>query len=232
MPSSTPAVAVDGVVCDDPFAEINPENFEFSVDGEPWRFREHAYLLLNKPSDFECSQKPRHHPSVYTLLPRPLVTRGVQAVGRLDGYALIDELPFSTERKRMSVLCATPHGTLLYCKGALETVLPCCVAWQRGDTVVDLDDADFVARSYDLNRAGMAQILAALARLGIAHIPSHGNFLTFKVEDAAAVNQKLLRQGVIVRPLAGYQMPDWLRVTIGTESENARFIDALEKSLA
>ena len=77
-------VAVGGVVCDDPFAEINPENFEFSVDGESWRFRENAYLLLNKPSDFECSQKPRHHPSVYTLLPRPLVTRGVQAVGRLD----------------------------------------------------------------------------------------------------------------------------------------------------
>ena len=77
-------VAVGGVVCDDPFAEIDPENFEFSVDGEPWRFREHAYLLLNKPSDFECSQKPKHHPSVYTLLPRPLVTRGVQAVGRLD----------------------------------------------------------------------------------------------------------------------------------------------------
>ena len=95
-----------------------------------------------------------------------------------------------------------------------------------------LDDADFVARSFELNRAGMAQILAAFARLGIAHIPSHGNFLTFKVKDAAAVNQKLLRQGVIVRPLAGYQMPDWLRVTIGTAAENARFIEALEQSLA
>lgn len=77
-------VVVGGVLCDDPFADINPADFEFSVDGETWRFREHAYLLLNKPADFECSQKPRHHPSVYTLLPRPLVTRGVQAVGRLD----------------------------------------------------------------------------------------------------------------------------------------------------
>jgi histidinol-phosphate aminotransferase len=98
--------------------------------------------------------------------------------------------------------------------------------------VAALDDTDFVARSYDLNRSGMAQILAAFARLGIAHIPSHGNFLTFKVRDAATVNQKLLRQGVIVRPLAGYQMPEWLRVTIGTAAENARFIEALEQSLA
>jgi histidinol-phosphate aminotransferase len=45
------------------------------------------------------------------------------------------------------------------------------------------------------------------------------------------VNQKLLRQGVIVRPIAGYGMPEWLRVTIGTERENVRFIEALEKAL-
>ena len=77
-------VAVAGVPCDDPFAEIDPVGFEFSVDGEPWVFRQFAYLVLNKPQDFECSQKPKHHPSVYTLLPRALVTRGVQAVGRLD----------------------------------------------------------------------------------------------------------------------------------------------------
>ena len=77
-------VAVAGVPCDDPFVEVDPAGFEFSVDGEPWVFRQFAYLVLNKPSDFECSQKPKHHPSVYTLLPRALVTRGVQAVGRLD----------------------------------------------------------------------------------------------------------------------------------------------------
>ncbi len=95
-----------------------------------------------------------------------------------------------------------------------------------------LTDHEFVARSYALNRCGMEQILVALKRLGLAHIPSHGNFLTFRVSDAATVNQKLLRQGVIVRPLAGYAMPEWLRVTIGTEAENRRFIDALEKSVS
>jgi len=92
-----------------------------------------------------------------------------------------------------------------------------------------LDDHEFVARSYALNRAGMEQILEGLKRFGFSHIPSRGNFLTFKVGDAAALNQKLLQQGVIVRPIAGYGMPEWLRVTIGTELENARFLEAVEK---
>jgi histidinol-phosphate aminotransferase len=91
-----------------------------------------------------------------------------------------------------------------------------------------LGDEEFVARSYALNRAGMEQIVAGLKRLGYAHIPSSGNFLAFKAGDAAALNQKLLKQGVIVRPVAGYGMPEWLRVTIGSENENARFLEALE----
>lgn len=94
-----------------------------------------------------------------------------------------------------------------------------------------LDDHEFVARSYALNRAGMEQIVGGLKRLGFTHIPSHGNFVTFKAGDAATLNQKLLKQGVIVRPIAGYGMPEWLRVTIGTDAENARFLDVLEKSL-
>lgn len=97
--------------------------------------------------------------------------------------------------------------------------------------IAALDDHEFVAQSYALNRAGMEQIVAGLKRLGVAHIPSHGNFVTFKAGDAAAVDRELLRQGVIVRPIAGYGMPEWLRVTIGTGAENVRFLAALEKSL-
>jgi histidinol-phosphate aminotransferase len=97
--------------------------------------------------------------------------------------------------------------------------------------VAALDDHEFVAKSFELNRNGIAQILADLKRHGLSHIPAHGNFVTFKVADAAGVNQRLLKQGVIVRPIGGYGMPDWLRVTIGTESENARFLDALEVAL-
>lgn len=97
--------------------------------------------------------------------------------------------------------------------------------------VAALDDHQFIAESYELNRRGMAQLLAGLKRLELEHIPAHGNFVTFKVLGAAEVNQKLLKQGVIVRPIAGYGLPDWLRVTIGTEPDNARFLEALEKAL-
>lgn len=91
-----------------------------------------------------------------------------------------------------------------------------------------LDDHDFVSRSQQLNRAGMAQLTAGFDRLGFEYIPSYGNFVTFRAGDAAAINQKLLRDGVIVRPIAGYGLPEWLRVSIGTEAENARFLQALE----
>jgi 16S rRNA pseudouridine516 synthase len=77
-------VSIDGKCCDNPYEDFAIDRFKFSVDGVEWRYRKHVYLALNKPRDCECSHKPKHHPSVYTLLPRHFVTRGVQAVGRLD----------------------------------------------------------------------------------------------------------------------------------------------------
>ena len=97
--------------------------------------------------------------------------------------------------------------------------------------IAALDDHLFVAESYELNRRGMEQLVAGVKRLGLEHIPSHGNFVTFRAGDGAGVNQKLLKQGVIVRPIGGYGLPEWLRVTIGTEPENARFLEALERAL-
>lgn len=98
--------------------------------------------------------------------------------------------------------------------------------------VAALGDEAFLRRSAELNRAGMAQIVAASADLGLETIPSSGNFVTIRAGDAARVNQRLLEQGVIVRPIGGYGLPEWLRVSIGLESENARFIDALRSALA
>lgn len=95
-----------------------------------------------------------------------------------------------------------------------------------------LDDHDFVRKSHELNLAGMAQMTAGLERLALEYIPSYGNFVTFKVRDAKAVNLALLKAGVIVRPIAGYGLPDWLRVTIGLESENARFLAGLKQAIA
>ncbi|PKO87067.1 MAG: histidinol-phosphate transaminase [Betaproteobacteria bacterium HGW-Betaproteobacteria-12] len=97
--------------------------------------------------------------------------------------------------------------------------------------VAALDDHEFLTASYELNRRGMAQIIAGLERMGLEIIKPHGNFVTFRVGDGATVNQKLLQQGVIVRPIGGYGLPEWLRVTIGTEAENTRFLAALAQAL-
>ncbi len=77
-------VRIDGRVLDDPGCEVEPEGLDYAVDGRPWRYQARALLMLHKPAGYECSQKPRHHPSVMSLLPAPLRTRGVQPVGRLD----------------------------------------------------------------------------------------------------------------------------------------------------
>ena len=98
--------------------------------------------------------------------------------------------------------------------------------------VASLADDDFVARSYALNQAGMAQITQGLTQLGLEYIVSYANFVSFKVKNAAQVNQQLLQKGVIVRPIANYEMPEYLRVSIGLFSENARFLTVLEEILS
>lgn len=90
-----------------------------------------------------------------------------------------------------------------------------------------LDDTGFIAESARVNTAGRIELLEGLTKLDCECLPAYGNFVTFQVKDAAKVNEALLNQGVIVRPLGGYGMPDWLRVTIGTAAENERFLQAL-----
>jgi len=77
-------VTVAGERVDDPFAEVDPKGLQFTVRGEPWTYHEKALLVMNKPQGVECSQKPKHHPSIYSLLPAPLRRRDVQSIGRLD----------------------------------------------------------------------------------------------------------------------------------------------------
>ncbi|HQR53220.1 MAG TPA: histidinol-phosphate transaminase [Burkholderiales bacterium] len=97
--------------------------------------------------------------------------------------------------------------------------------------VAALDDQAFVAASRERNRLGMAQIIAGLEGLRLDFIPSYGNFVSFRVRDAAGVYDRLLRLGVIVRPIASYGMPDFLRVSVGLPEENARFLAALAQAL-
>ena len=77
-------VTVNGTLCDDPNAEFSLENLSYTVKGEAWDYKEKSYLMMHKPSHYECSHKTQHHPTIYSLLPYPLVERGVQCIGRLD----------------------------------------------------------------------------------------------------------------------------------------------------
>jgi len=97
--------------------------------------------------------------------------------------------------------------------------------------VAALEDRKFVAKSAKMNRSGLAKLERALKTLGLETIPSCANFITFRVSRARTVYERLLRQGVIVRPLAGYDMPDHLRVTVGTPKENGKFLKALTAAL-
>jgi len=94
-----------------------------------------------------------------------------------------------------------------------------------------LDDMEFVARSYAENRSGMKRLEEGTRALGLEYIPSFGNFITIRVGKAGEVFKRLLKRGVIVRPVAGYELPEHLRVSIGTPEENERFLAALAASL-
>ncbi len=77
-------IMVNGAMCDDPDAQFGLENLNYTVKGEPWVYKEKSYLMMHKPSNYECSHKTQHHPTIYSLLPHPLVERQVQCIGRLD----------------------------------------------------------------------------------------------------------------------------------------------------
>ena len=77
-------VTVNGELCDDPDAKFPLENLHYTVKGEAWQYHEHSYLMMHKPGHYECTHKTQFHPTIYTLLPQPLVERGVQCIGRLD----------------------------------------------------------------------------------------------------------------------------------------------------
>lgn len=77
-------VEVNGLACDNPEAEVELSGLELTLDGVTWTYRDKAYVLVHKPAGYECSHHPSHHHSVFSLLPPPLLQRGVQCVGRLD----------------------------------------------------------------------------------------------------------------------------------------------------
>jgi histidinol-phosphate aminotransferase len=97
--------------------------------------------------------------------------------------------------------------------------------------VAALDDHEHLKRTRESNFAGLKQVAAGLKKLGLEQVPSAGNFIMFRVAKAREVFLALQGQGIIVRPLAPYDLPEYLRVTIGTAEQNERFLRALEKVL-
>jgi histidinol-phosphate aminotransferase len=94
-----------------------------------------------------------------------------------------------------------------------------------------LEDHQHVQRSLEVNRRGMEYLDKEIARLGLERVPSQANFILVRVGDGNQIFQQLLAEGVIVRPMAAYEFPEYVRITIGTMEENRRCVEALEKSL-
>jgi histidinol-phosphate aminotransferase len=91
-----------------------------------------------------------------------------------------------------------------------------------------LKDEDFIAQTIEVNTKGMAQLHQGLDSLKIEYLPSHCNFVTINCQqDSLPIYQGLLKQGIIVRPLHPYGLPNHLRISIGTRDQNARFLDKL-----
>lgn len=98
--------------------------------------------------------------------------------------------------------------------------------------VAALQDKVYLAAGVKLNNEGMSQLIAGFDAQGLDYIPSVGNFICVDLaQPAAAINEALMREGVIVRPVANYGMPNHLRISIGLQTENARFLAALKKVL-
>jgi histidinol-phosphate aminotransferase len=101
--------------------------------------------------------------------------------------------------------------------------------------IAALNDKAFLEKGARNNAEGYLQLTAAFEEMGLVYVPSFGNFVLVRVGDddnaGARVNVALLKQGVIVRPVGNYGLPQWLRISIGLPEENARFIEALKKAL-
>jgi histidinol-phosphate aminotransferase len=92
-----------------------------------------------------------------------------------------------------------------------------------------LDDSEHVQRSLGVNQQGVKYLQTEFARLGLSYVPSQANFILVRVGNGPEVFQRLLQQGVIVRPMVGYKFPEHVRVTVGTMAQNQKLISALER---
>jgi histidinol-phosphate aminotransferase len=101
----------------------------------------------------------------------------------------------------------------------------------QAGAVAALDDETHLSRTRANNTAGLTYLQSTFRQLGLEFVPSHANFVLVRVGDGQRVFEALQRQGVITRPMASYQLPEWIRITVGTPEENARCTSALRRCL-
>ncbi len=101
----------------------------------------------------------------------------------------------------------------------------------QAGALAGLRDEEHVRKTRELTREGRGYLEAEFAGMGLEYVPSYANFVLVKVGDGNAVFEKLLRQGIIVRAMASYKLPGWIRVSVGTMEQNRRVIGALRTLL-
>jgi histidinol-phosphate aminotransferase len=167
---------------------------------------------------FEYVDKPGYGSAVDWIgdFPNLLVTRTFSKIYGLAGL----RIGYSISQPELAEL-------LNRIRQPFNTNLPAQMA-----AVAALQDKDHMTLSREKNLAGMKQLETAFEAMGLSYIPSAGNFICVDFRrEAMAINNELLQRGIIVRPVANYDLPTFLRVTIGSEAENQRFIDALSGCL-
>jgi 16S rRNA pseudouridine516 synthase len=200
-------VAVDGRAITDPDEDFAELGLHFTVQGKAWEYHATALVLLNKPAGYECSQKPKHHPSVLALLPPPLRTRGVQPVGRLDedttGLLLLTD-----DGKLIHRLTSPKHHVpKVYEVGAKHPVTDAQIASLLAGVV--LDDDPLPVRAAAAERTGECTLRMTL---------TEGKYHQVKRMIAAAGNrvETLHRSAFGTLDLAGTPVPGqwrWVEAT-------------------
>jgi histidinol-phosphate aminotransferase len=94
-----------------------------------------------------------------------------------------------------------------------------------------LDDTAHAEKTRRLNSRGLKLYVRAFRKLGLEFVPSHANFILVRVGEGQRVFTEMQKLGIIVRPMSGYQLPEWVRISIGTPKQNRRCLEALQKVL-
>lgn len=94
-----------------------------------------------------------------------------------------------------------------------------------------LDDHAFINKAKEVYRAGIKQISEGCEKLGLKYVSPVANFMLINVGDGVKIFNELQKEGIIVRPMKSYELPEWIRVSIGTEEGNQKFLNALERKL-